>query len=186
MKALEHIRSKQEEWLEKIKPFLLQNNVNVGSGFGFFSRAAQQGGFAMTSLEVVAHPKAVNKDDLVLYDGNRMPFADGEFDTATAMYVLHHTTNPLVTLGEMKRVARRRVILVEELYSGFFSKICLVVVDVFLNYVLFGQHSDIHLGSYFSRKKFSEAVQAGGWKIIHYQSNSRFGFDTVLCVVERK
>jgi 2-polyprenyl-3-methyl-5-hydroxy-6-metoxy-1,4-benzoquinol methylase len=39
--------------------------------------------------------------------GERLPFADGEFDTASAIEVLEHVPDPERTLAEMARVARR-------------------------------------------------------------------------------
>ena len=41
----------------------------------------------------------------------RLPFADGEFDAATAIEVLEHVPEPAHTLGEMARVARRHVLV---------------------------------------------------------------------------
>ena len=37
----------------------------------------------------------------------RMPFADGEFDVATAIEVLEHVPDPAHTVAEMARVAER-------------------------------------------------------------------------------
>ena len=36
-----------------------------------------------------------------------LPFADGEFDVATAIEVLEHVPDPEHTVAEMARVARR-------------------------------------------------------------------------------
>jgi ubiquinone/menaquinone biosynthesis C-methylase UbiE len=45
------------------------------------------------------------------YDGSRLPFADGEFDTACAIEVLEHVPDPSLTLSEMVRVARSHVLV---------------------------------------------------------------------------
>ena len=184
MKALEYISSKQEEWLTNIRPFLLQTNLNVGSGIGFFSEAAKHADFEITSLEVNVHPDTVNKNELVLYDGTEMPFDNKKFDASIAMYVLHHTSNPTLTLTEMKRVSKQRLIIVEELYSNFLGKLCLVITDVLFNR-WFKQKSDIHFNSYFSKKQFFNDVETGEWKIVHYASNQQLGFTEALCVVDR-
>src|SRR6516165_5962040 len=97
------IRKAQQDWFDRIRPYLLGANLNVGSGHGFFSRAARQAGVSMTSLDVAA--------------------ADGAVEAAIAMYVLHHTPDPALVLGEMKRVASRRLILVEELYRHLPGKL---------------------------------------------------------------
>ncbi len=41
----------------------------------------------------------------------RLPFADGEFDTATAIEVLEHVPDPDHTLAEMARVASRHLLV---------------------------------------------------------------------------
>ncbi|HEY1536785.1 MAG TPA: class I SAM-dependent methyltransferase [Polyangiaceae bacterium] len=42
----------------------------------------------------------------VLYDGKRLPFADGEFDTVLSVQTLEHTPEPQALLREMARVLR--------------------------------------------------------------------------------
>jgi 2-polyprenyl-3-methyl-5-hydroxy-6-metoxy-1,4-benzoquinol methylase len=43
--------------------------------------------------------------------GETLPFADGEFDLAAAIEVLEHVPDPLATLTEMTRVARRHLLV---------------------------------------------------------------------------
>jgi SAM-dependent methyltransferase len=51
------------------------------------------------------------KADL-LYDGKRLPFEDGSFDTVLSVQVLEHTPHPAHLISEMSRVLRRDGILV--------------------------------------------------------------------------
>ena len=44
-------------------------------------------------------------------EATRLPFADGEFDMATAIEVLEHVPEPEATLAEMARVAERRLLV---------------------------------------------------------------------------
>ena len=44
-------------------------------------------------------------------EATRLPFADGEFDVATAIEVLEHVPEPEATLAEMARVAERRLLV---------------------------------------------------------------------------
>ena len=44
-------------------------------------------------------------------EATRLPFADGEFDVATAIEVLEHVPEPEATLAEMARVAQRRLLV---------------------------------------------------------------------------
>ena len=44
-------------------------------------------------------------------EATRLPFADGEFDVATAIEVLEHVPDPEATVAEMARVAERRLLV---------------------------------------------------------------------------
>ncbi len=68
----------------------------------------------VTAVDVVDR----NRTDvpLVVYDGTRMPLGDGEFDTVTILYVLHHAADDLAILCEARRVCAPggRVIVAED------------------------------------------------------------------------
>ena len=181
---IDHIRLKQKEWFDKIQPFLLKTNLNVGSGLGFFYEYGKGGNVDIASLEISVHPGTVNQEELVLYDGKTIPFPDEAFESVLAMYVLHHAPNPEEVLREMKRVSSRRIILVEELYKHWMGKLYLVCLDIFINFKA-GQKSRIYWGSYFNKRHFLDAVEKEGWRIVHYSSSPKAGFDEVLCVAER-
>ncbi|VVB95355.1 Ubiquinone/menaquinone biosynthesis C-methyltransferase UbiE [uncultured archaeon] len=42
-------------------------------------------------------------------------FKDGEFDAITLLYALHHTSNPEIVIGEVKRILKPdgRIVMVE-------------------------------------------------------------------------
>jgi SAM-dependent methyltransferase len=184
MQTLEFIRSAQQNWFERIRPYLLGENLNVGSGHGFFSRAARGAGLRMTSLEVSAPDHPVDRDHLVLYDGEHMPFRDGAFDASLAMYVLHHTPDPATVLAEMKRVSRKRVILVEELYRHFPGKLGLLLLDGWVN-ARSGLRSKIRWGSYLTRSRLLRLVEESGWRLVHAEAERRPGFDEVLWIIDK-
>jgi SAM-dependent methyltransferase len=185
MDTVNFIRGAQQDWFDRIRPYLLGANLNVGSGHGFFSRAARRAGARMTSLEVAFRDIAVDRGELVIYDGEHMPFADGAFDASIAMYVLHHTSNPALVLGEMKRVSRARLILVEELYRHLPGKARLALLDFSVN-SRSGLKSPIRWGSYLTRARLAELAQAGGWKLVHTETTRHLGFDEDLWIVDRQ
>jgi SAM-dependent methyltransferase len=184
MDTVEFIRAAQLDWFERIRPHLLGANLNVGSGHGFFSRASRQAGIRMTSLEVPVRDAPRDEVDLVIYDGERMPFADGAFDASIALYVLHHTVAPARVLGEMKRVTRKRIILVEELYRHLPGKARLALLDFAVN-SRSGLKSPIRWGSYLTRGRLAELAEAGGWTVFQAESARHLGFDEVLWIVDR-
>ena len=65
----------------------------------------------------------VEKIDFKLFDGRALPFEDKSFDDVLIAYVLHHCQEPLMTLSEAKRVARKRIIVYEDLPDGWWGKI---------------------------------------------------------------
>ncbi|MGH7278543.1 MAG: class I SAM-dependent methyltransferase, partial [Candidatus Rokuibacteriota bacterium] len=54
----------------------------------------------------------------VVYDGGRLPFPDGAFDTTLLLLVLHHCADADAVLDEACRVTRRRVIVTESVYRN--------------------------------------------------------------------
>jgi ubiquinone/menaquinone biosynthesis C-methylase UbiE len=57
-------------------------------------------------------------------DGNRMPFADGEFDLAVCGYSIHHMLHPERVIAELARVVRRggRVAIVDMVARDGFDR----------------------------------------------------------------
>lgn len=184
MDTVAFIRSAQQNWFERIRPYLLGANLNVGSGHGFFSQAARRAGIQMASLDVAAPDGVVDRDELVLYDGERMPFADGAFDASLAMYVLHHTPEPGAVLREMKRVSSRRIILVEELYRHLPGKLRLALLDYSIN-SRSGLKSKIRWGSYLTQARLGALAEDGGWRVVHTEAEPHLGYDEVLWILDK-
>ena len=51
--------------------------------------------------------------DFVQASGDALPFADGSFDAVCSFGLLHHVPKPNVIVGEMLRVARRALLIVD-------------------------------------------------------------------------
>lgn len=69
----------------------------------------------------------------VVYDGERLPFRDGAFDTTLLSLALHHAENPEVVLDEAVRVTRHRLLVVESIYRNRYERVCLDLLDARLN-----------------------------------------------------
>ena len=52
--------------------------------------------------------------DADVYDGHILPYPDDSFDVVVSMFVLHHIPHHTSIVKELKRVARKRIILVED------------------------------------------------------------------------
>lgn len=90
-----------------------QQVLDLGAGTGWVGkRLAERKGCELRLVDVLD----CNETDLPLtvYDGKKIPFGDKTFDVVTLVFVLHHAVNQEEILMEAARVARRKVILVED------------------------------------------------------------------------
>ncbi len=55
---------------------------------------------------------------LCLSAGERLPFLSASIDTVFLIFVLHHVQDPAATLRECLRVARRRVVIAEDVFES--------------------------------------------------------------------
>ena len=92
---------------------------------------------------------------LVLYDGQRLPFADGSFDTSFAAFVLHHSRSGAQLLRELLRVTRGQVIVLEDVFQHRLELLLLRCFDA-ANLVV-----DRHMSLPFAFKTESEWIEAG-------------------------
>jgi ubiquinone/menaquinone biosynthesis C-methylase UbiE len=86
--------------------------VDVGAGDGSFAARLKQHGRSVEMFEVMRRPGG---DPAVqCFDGRAIPRPDKSYDTAVCMFVLHHAADQAGLLRELGRVARRTVIIGED------------------------------------------------------------------------
>jgi SAM-dependent methyltransferase len=102
-------------WLE---PMLgaARTVVDIGAGTGNVTEALRERGLDVTPVDVVDLSFTDGVEPL-LYDGERLPFADDVFDVALLSAVLHHAARPAQLLLEARRVAPL-VLVVEDVHRG--------------------------------------------------------------------
>lgn len=66
---------------------------------------------------------------LTLYYGKKMPFKKNSFDIVMANFVLHHCADPNAALDECIRVARKKLIIIEDVYHALLEKWLLCIDD---------------------------------------------------------
>ncbi len=92
-------------WQEYLKPFLPDDLIHgrlvgeIGSGIGEMARGLINRGDRMVCLDLTLTALRRNREinpEAELFNGNALdlPFADGAFDHAIAIGVLHHTPLP--------------------------------------------------------------------------------------------
>lgn len=89
--------------------------LEVGAGNGFFSHSFSSA-FELTCLDfsknmLEKHPLPWTQK--VVGDAEELPFEDDRFDVVFCGNLLHHLSDPTIAVREMKRVARRNVVLIE-------------------------------------------------------------------------
>lgn len=146
-RARQYIFKQEQKWFAKFQPFLKGSVLKVGNGLGYSATFIAKTNPRLTIIDVHKDRRAINKADVLIYDGKNIPFADQAFDCAVCTYVLHHTPSPLAVLSELKRVAKR-IIIIEETYGNIFAKFDLIYRDILVNFAA-RQRSKIHWKSYF-------------------------------------
>ena len=84
--------------------------VNVGAGAGSY----EPDDLEVTAVEpsaVMIAQRPAGSAPVVQAAAERLPFAGGSFDAAMAVWTVHHWSRPAAGLRELRRVARRRVVV---------------------------------------------------------------------------
>ena len=102
--------------------------LDVGCGDGALAEAIVQmrPDVQISGVDVLVRPTA--RIAVAAFDGAKIPHADGSFNTALLVDVLHHTETPEVLLREVRRVARR-VVVKDHTLTGWLAGPTLRVMD---------------------------------------------------------
>ena len=91
------------------------------------------------------------------FDGKRLPAADGAYDAALLIDVVHHADDPLALLRETARVARR-IVIKDHLVEGWAA----VPVLSFMDRVGNARYGVALPHTYWTRAQWREALEALG------------------------
>jgi SAM-dependent methyltransferase len=84
--------------------------LNVGAGAGAYE-PRDRTVMAVEPSPVMVAQRPADAAPAVLAAAERLPFIDGSFDAAMALHTVHHWDDPAAGLAEMRRVARRVVVV---------------------------------------------------------------------------
>jgi SAM-dependent methyltransferase len=99
--------------------------LNVGAGAGAYE-PRDRIVLAVEPSPVMIAQRAQNAAPAVLAHAERLPFVDDSFDAAMALHTVHHWRAPTAGLAELRRVARRVVIVAGD--AAVFDRSWLVAV----------------------------------------------------------
>lgn len=89
--------------------------VDIGCGRGYLVRKiAAQNGIPVVGVDI-SIPDIQDKSDNILFVRHNiedLPFEDYSFDTVICTHTIEHLLDPLKTISEMRRVARKKIIIV--------------------------------------------------------------------------
>jgi SAM-dependent methyltransferase len=88
--------------------------VNVGAGAGSYESPDRKVVAVEPSAEMIRQ-RAPDAAPCIVGRAEALPFVDGAVDACTAIWTVHHWSDQAAGLREMRRVARRRVVLMNYL-----------------------------------------------------------------------
>jgi SAM-dependent methyltransferase len=119
--------------------------LDLGAGEGWVGEAVRALMPAWSCAADVG-PFRLSNGPYVVYNGTRLPFGDGTFDTTLISLVLHHCDAPEAVLNEAVRVTRSRLLVVESVYRSPYERFWLEVLDGRLNRYRHGGAMSVPLG----------------------------------------
>mgnify|MGYP001607822847 CR=1 FL=1 len=130
--------------VDLIRPFLSKTAkiMDLGCGSGEVSLRLLEEGYSVTSVDVVNKVK-VGGVRVLVYDGVKLPFKDGEFDKVLLITVLHHVDKYEGLLQEVARVSKE-IVIVEDVYENWWDRVNIWFWDSVLNLEFFGHPHNNH------------------------------------------
>ena len=133
--------------------------LDIGGGWGFYVDPLTRSRDCRVTVLDVTKP-GFSKAPVVTYSGGEMPFPDKSFDVSLLITVLHHVKSPEKVLAEARRVTRRMVIVVEDLYRHWAGRIWTILRDSLFNLEFIG-----HPCQFRKKREWFECFQKLGFKL---------------------
>ena len=118
----------------QMKDFIKKGDriLDIGLGNGFVAKQVRDYyKVYMEGVDIVDYNETGIKN--TIYDGLNLPFKDKSFDCILILQTLHHCTDQIKVLKEAKRVSRRSIIVMEDVYYNYFEKMVTFLHDYISN-----------------------------------------------------
>lgn len=117
--------------VERIAPLLPQDArvLDIGAGDGTIAALLMERrpDVEISGVDVLVRPGA--RIAVAEFDGVRLPYADGSFDAAVLVDVVHHADEPETLLAEAGRVTSRRLVVKDHCADGLLAHPTLRFMD---------------------------------------------------------
>ncbi len=128
---------------KKVSPYLGKGELilDIGSASCTVPEILRKQGLKVFPLDV-QNFSIVDTVLPTIYDGQKMPFRDNQFETSLILFVLHHTNDPTELLVEAGRVSRK-IIILEDIITSPLHGYLTATLDNLINLEFFDQpHSN--------------------------------------------
>jgi len=96
--------------------------LDVGTGNGLIAALIRKNvGVQVTGIDVIDINRTEN--EIILFNGQDIPFEDSKFTVSICLFVLHHAQNKNKLLKEIRRVTKSRIIIFEDVPRTFLDEI---------------------------------------------------------------
>ena len=148
--------------IAEMLPADVRTLLDVGCGDGSIARRVmdRRPGLSATGADVLARPHVAIP--MQVYDGQRLPFDDDQFDAVIVIDVLHHCDDPDKMLTEIARVARSVVLIKDHLAANAVSR----AVLRFMDWVGNRGHGVRLVYNYWTAERWQQSWQRHGLEIM--------------------
>lgn len=149
--------------------------LDLGAGEGYVGEALGAPNRTLI-LADVARSFRVDLPAFV-FDGRRLPLADGVVDTVVLSLVLHHARDPEQLLREAMRVAHHRVVVTESTFRTEWERRVLRWADRAVNWNRGPAFARLEEGplSFARPEEWEQRIRAAGGRVIHSRRLNRVG-----------
>lgn len=109
------IRKYRNKVLLKYIPKDSKTILDIGSSDSDLHKKLKSLGYEVTPADIEPKSDKIKKENI-----EDMSFKNKSFDTVICLEVLEHTTNPVIAINELKRVAKKQIIISVP-YEPFFT-----------------------------------------------------------------
>lgn len=116
-----------------LKPYMGVNGSLLDFGCGDLSLAKRirlsVPKMRITGVDVVDSGVRAPGIKFQTYDGRRLPFHNGSFNTTIVYHVFHHCKDPKASLTDVMRVTKKTILMVEPVYRNALDLVFMKIID---------------------------------------------------------